>query len=339
MRFGTSRRAAGALLTIGLSSAAATAAIAAPAPDIRVADTSIRYGQAAVVRGTVGAENAGRQVALEYATPGGEWRVIRTGVAGADGRYGFATRLRRTGVLRVGLVDGVALRVGTSNDASREGSGGGIASGSGGGTASDASPAVAASPAAPRSAARRVTVAARIAAPFRRLDVRAGEEAVVRGRVGPWRAGRLVRLELLEAGRWRRVASDRTDARGRYALSHRARFVGGRYARVTFRGDAANARSVKRVGRLHGYREALASRYDMYGGPLGCGGRLGYNALVVAHKTLPCGTKLRIRYRGRTVTATVRDRGPYVGGREFDLAGAVARRLGFDGVGRILVTR
>jgi rare lipoprotein A (peptidoglycan hydrolase) len=34
----------------------------------------------------------------------------------------------------------------------------------------------------------------------------------------------------------------------------------------------------------------------------------------------------------------VRDRGPYVGGREFDLAGAVARKLGFNGVGRIYVS-
>lgn len=328
MRFGTSRRAAGALLTIGISSAAATAAIAQPAPDIRVVDSSIRYGQAAVVRGSVGAQNAGRSVALEYAAPGAEWRVIRSGVAGSDGRYVFATRLRRTGALRVALGENLALR----NDASRAGSGGGAATGG-------SAPAATASPAAPRSAERRVTVAARIAAPYRRLDVEVGEKAVVRGRVGPWRAGRLVRLELFDDGRWRRVASDRTDAQGRYALAHRARFVGGRYARVTFRGDAVNARAVKRVGRLHGYRSALASRYDLYGGPLGCGGRLGYHSLVVAHKTLPCGTKLRIRYRGRTVTATVRDRGPYVGAREFDLAGAVARRLGFNGVGRILVTR
>jgi rare lipoprotein A (peptidoglycan hydrolase) len=104
---------------------------------------------------------------------------------------------------------------------------------------------------------------------------------------------------------------------------------------VTFRGDAANGRAVRRIGTLHAYRSALASRYDMYGGALACGGSLGYHSLVVAHKTLPCGTKVRVRYRGRVVTATVRDRGPYVGGREYDLAGAVARQLGFNGVGSI----
>jgi len=64
---------------------------------------------------------------------------------------------------------------------------------------------------------------------------------------------------------------------------------------------------------------------------------LRYSAMVVAHKGLPCGTKLAIRYRGRTVQAVVRDRGPFVGGREFDLAGAVARKLGFDGVGTVWI--
>jgi rare lipoprotein A len=147
-----------------------------------------------------------------------------------------------------------------------------------------------------------------------------------------------VRLEALQGRRWVTLDSDRTDRRGRYALTHRTRGATSRYVRVAFPGDAANGRAIRRIGRLHAYREALASRYDLYGGALACGGSLGYGSMVVAHKTLPCGTKVRVRYRGRTVTATVRDRGPYAGGREFDLAGAVARRLGFDGVGTIWVS-
>ena len=330
MRLRTSRRATGALLGITISAVAPFVALAQSEPAIQVADSSIRYGQAAVVRGSVGAANAGRQVALEYGSPSGGWRVIKTAMADRDGDYAFTTRLRRTGHVRVALTDAAGLRAENGASTGSTSGGGAAPSGSASATPGDASP---------RSASRRVTVAAHIKAPVRRLDVRAGEKALVRGTVGPARPGRLVRLELRDGGRWRVVDSDRTDARGRYDLAHRARFVGGRYARVTFRGDAANARAVRRVGKLHAYREALASRYDMYGGALGCGGRLGYDDLIVAHKTLPCGTKLRIRYHGRTVTATVRDRGPYVGGREFDLAGAVARRLGFDGVGRIWVSR
>ena len=41
----------------------------------------------------------------------------------------------------------------------------------------------------------------------------------------------------------------------------------------------------------------------------------------------------------RSVTVRVIDRGPYVGGREYDLTAATAERLGFHGHGAILATR
>lgn len=39
----------------------------------------------------------------------------------------------------------------------------------------------------------------------------------------------------------------------------------------------------------------------------------------VAHRTLPCGTKVTFKYNGRTVTTRVMDRGPYVAGRTWDM--------------------
>jgi rare lipoprotein A len=39
------------------------------------------------------------------------------------------------------------------------------------------------------------------------------------------------------------------------------------------------------------------------------------------------------------VRVPVVDRGPFVGGREYDLTAATAQRLGFDGHGTILTTR
>jgi rare lipoprotein A len=308
-----SRVAVTGALAIGISCAAtapplATAARAQTAPAISVADASLRYGEPALVRGTVGADNAGRPVALEFGSQRAGWRVIDTAEAAGDGRYAFRVRLARSGEVRVAVGDAAALR-----------------------SASTSGPEV------PRTPTRRVTVAAGLPAPYRRLDVLAGRSAVVKGVVRPGVAGRLVRLEALEGGRWRSVAHDRTDASGRYVLAHRTRGAGSRYARVTFPGDAVHGRAVRRVGRISAYRPTTASRYDLYGSALACGGSLGYDSMVVAHKGLPCGTKVRIRYRGRTVTATVRDRGPYVGGREYDLAGAVARKLGFNGVGTIWV--
>jgi hypothetical protein len=172
-----------------------------------------------------------------------------------------------------------------------------------------------------------------------RLDVLRGRSALVSGKLRPRRTGRTVVLERRDGRKWKRLATDKTDASGRYTLKTRAKSTGSALVRVRFAGDATARSAQRTVGRLNVYRSSLASRYDLYGGPLACGGRLGYGSMVVAHKSLPCGTKLTIRYGGRTVKAVVRDRGPYVGGREFDLAGAVARKLRFDGVGRIWVTR
>jgi rare lipoprotein A (peptidoglycan hydrolase) len=52
----------------------------------------------------------------------------------------------------------------------------------------------------------------------------------------------------------------------------------------------------------------------------------------VANKTLPCGTKVVLRYGGRSITATVDDRGPFVYGRSFDLDQRCASALGMWGV-------
>ena len=64
---------------------------------------------------------------------------------------------------------------------------------------------------------------------------------------------------------------------------------------------------------------------------LGCwpwyGSALPAGALVVAHKSLPCGTKVRVCYRARCVIARVRDRGPYIAGRTWDLDRLVQQRL------------
>ncbi len=59
----------------------------------------------------------------------------------------------------------------------------------------------------------------------------------------------------------------------------------------------------------------------------------------VAHRSLPCGTKVKLRYHGRSVTVPVIDRGPYVTGRDYDLTEAVKERLRFPGVGIVLANR
>jgi rare lipoprotein A len=81
-------------------------------------------------------------------------------------------------------------------------------------------------------------------------------------------------------------------------------------------------------------RSAVASWYGpgLYGNTLACGGRLTTSTIGVAHRWLRCGTRLTICYRGRCARARVVDRGPYVGGREFDLTAGLAGWLRFSGV-------
>jgi rare lipoprotein A len=85
-------------------------------------------------------------------------------------------------------------------------------------------------------------------------------------------------------------------------------------------------------------RPALASWYGpgLFGNPLGCGGTLQRWTRGVAHKTLDCGTRVRLCAR-RCRTTRVIDRGPYVGAREFDLTQALAGAVGFKGLGVIRV--
>ncbi len=71
----------------------------------------------------------------------------------------------------------------------------------------------------------------------------------------------------------------------------------------------------------------------LWGRSTACGAVLRPTTVGVAHKTLPCGTMVRFVYEGRTVTAPVIDRGPYIKGRAWDLTAAASEALGLESVG------
>ncbi|MEJ7891086.1 MAG: septal ring lytic transglycosylase RlpA family protein [Solirubrobacteraceae bacterium] len=161
--------------------------------------------------------------------------------------------------------------------------------------------------------------------------VRAGEKTKVWGDA----PGKFVRFQTLSEGRWSTLERTRARDNGRFVLRARLETPTSAKTRVL------SAGRTKKTGRLNVYRPALASWYGpgLYGNPLGCGGTLQYGTIGVAHKSLPCGTKLTIKHGKHEVRARVIDRGPYSGTREFDLTEATARRLHFSGVGTILTTR
>ncbi|MCW3040586.1 MAG: hypothetical protein JWM31_2491 [Solirubrobacterales bacterium] len=166
-----------------------------------------------------------------------------------------------------------------------------------------------------------------------------GRSAIVSGTLEPGLRGHVVRLQTRTARGWKTVDRTLTRTGGRFRFGYKPRSTGTLTVRVVFPGDKGARPSRRAAGRVNVFRQARASWYGLYGSPLACGGSLGYNQLGVAHKTLPCGTKLTLRYHGRSVRVRVIDRGPYVGGRDFDLTGATKRALGFGDLGTVLATR
>lgn len=82
---------------------------------------------------------------------------------------------------------------------------------------------------------------------------------------------------------------------------------------------------------------ALATYYGpgLYGRRTACGTTLTPTTVGVAHRTLPCGTRLEVRYGSRRAEIMVIDRGPFVSGVTWDLTTAAARLLSFPGRGAV----
>lgn len=68
----------------------------------------------------------------------------------------------------------------------------------------------------------------------------------------------------------------------------------------------------------------------LYGNQTACGQVLRRGTVGVAHKTLPCGTKVTFSYHGRSLVTRVIDRGPYTAGYSWDLTNGARELLGFD---------
>jgi rare lipoprotein A (peptidoglycan hydrolase) len=129
------------------------------------------------------------------------------------------------------------------------------------------------------------------------------------------------------------VASDgsfaavwQTDHIGRFAL--RA-VVGG--------AGAASASSSLPTVNITVYLPAVATLYGpgFYGRRTACGVVLRRSTIGVAHRWLPCGTRVSVYYEGRSMIVPVIDRGPYAHGANWDLTVATGRALGIDTTAKI----
>jgi rare lipoprotein A len=166
------------------------------------------------------------------------------------------------------------------------------------------------------------------------LNMLEGHPAEIIGVLRPRMAGRVVSLQIRRGHGWSTLAHTFTGRSGRFTIRYRPERTGSERVRVRFAGDASDRPADRYPGRLDVYRLAEASWYGG-GGSLACGGTLSSSTLGVANKTLPCGTVVLLRYRGRSLRVRVIDRGPYVAGREYDLTEATKRALGFGDLGEV----
>ena len=92
---------------------------------------------------------------------------------------------------------------------------------------------------------------------------------------------------------------------------------------------------------VRGMPSQIATWYGpgFFGNRTACGQTLTRRTVGVAHKTLPCGSKVVLRYKGRFLRTTVIDRGPYANNAKWDLTQAAAQRLGFEYTDEIRVAK
>ena len=266
----------------------------------------VSYGQPVTISGTAAPARPGQRLTLEYAAAGAtHWRPLAWTRVRRNGHFRVAARLRRTGLVKV----------------------------QGPATAPSAPGALPTATAA-ASTAQTVTVAAKFHVAEQSVSQVDGHWSPVRGKLLPAVSGRFVRLEGLSHGRWRLLSRARTGAHGGFGLQAKGASPG-QQLRVRFRGDSLNTHVRKDAGETIVFHETIASWYNDAGNTA-CGFHAFYG---VANTSLPCGTKVVFRNGGREVTATVDDRGPFVGGRTWDLNQNTAAALGFGGVGPVLSSR
>jgi rare lipoprotein A len=159
-------------------------------------------------------------------------------------------------------------------------------------------------------------------------------------------AGQTIVIERREAdGPWEQatttVAGDdgsfdaawTTDHIGHFALRARRTSADG--------GDTAAAAAALPTSAITVFRSTIATWFGpgFYGRRTACGQRMTHRLLGVAHRTLPCGTKVALLYKGRTITVPVVDRGPFGHGASYDLTSATAQALGVTQTARIGAVR
>ncbi len=93
----------------------------------------------------------------------------------------------------------------------------------------------------------------------------------------------------------------------------------------------------------YGIRMASSASWygpGFYGNYTACGEVYRPGTLTAAHRSLPCGTRVRVTngHNGRSVVVRINDRGPFIGGRVLDMGEGAATQLNMKQAGVIPIT-
>ncbi len=169
-----------------------------------------------------------------------------------------------------------------------------------------------------------------------------GRKVRFRGAVEKRLAGRTVLVQYLDPATqvWTKQARAIVKPDGTFIARWRARRTGQFRLRAVVSREASSA-SVSPELALTVYRGAVATWYGpgFYGNTTACGIELTPELVGVAHRSLPCGTNVAVRYGSRTLIVPVVDRGPFGSEARWDLTEAAAQQLGFTHTDRIGAVR
>jgi hypothetical protein len=278
---------------------------------IDVSQHSVPFGDALQLAGSFPG-SARSPIDVRYRAKGaGAWHTVATDRTGASGRYRVRVKPGGSGYWRAELADVAST------------------------TPADPVSAVA-SEVDRDTGSERVKVRSRTRARVAGRNGTVGDRVVVRGKVSPAGAQRQVVVSV--GGQSQRTEAGRG---GHFRVAWKAPRTGVFQVEARARSNRRATGSRDKAGRVTVYRPAAASWYGpgLYGNALACGGTLSASTMGVANRSLPCGTKVHLRYGHRSVTVPVIDRGPFSGSREYDLTSATKQKLGFPDVGTVLTTR
>ena len=165
-----------------------------------------------------------------------------------------------------------------------------------------------------------------------------GRKVRFRGAVEPRLAGRDVVVQYLDPATraWTKQAVTAVQPDGSFIARWTARRIGQFQLRAVIGGEAQSASASPELP-LTVFKPAIATFFGpgLYGRKTACGQELTEELVGVAHRSLPCGTNVAVRYGSRTLVVPVVDRGPFGGEARWDLTAAAAGQLGFTHTDRI----